>query len=97
LIRPTTAILAIFLDLLGVYHDGDFGWYSGFFYLLFLVNCSVAYAFLVLANFYTVLKHKLAPYEPVGKFLCIKFVIFMTFWQVCKGLFYSLFYVRLID
>ncbi len=70
------------IDLAGVYHDAEFNWGYGYIYLLTLINFSVAYAFLVLANFYSVLKHKLEPYEPVGKFLCIKFVIFMTFWQV---------------
>lgn len=35
--------------------------------------------FLVL--FYTVTKEELAPYNPVPKFLCIKAVIFFSFWQ----------------
>jgi hypothetical protein len=51
-------------------------------YLTILVNLSIAYAFVVLATFYKTLKHKLAPFHPVGKFLCIKFVIFFAFWQV---------------
>lgn len=73
--------LLVIVDIGGVYHDAEFDWNYGYIYLLTLINFSVAYAFLVLANFYSVLKHRLEPFEPVGKFLCIKFVIFMTFWQ----------------
>jgi hypothetical protein len=36
---------------------------------------------MVLMTFYTTLKTKLYPFEPIGKFLCIKFVIFFAFWQ----------------
>ncbi len=51
-------------------------------YVLIILNVSVAYAFVVLATFYSALKLKLKPFQPVGKFLCIKFVIFFAFWQV---------------
>ncbi len=46
-----------------------------------IINFSICYAFIVLGNFYYTLKDKLMPCEPVGKFLCIKFVIFFSFWQ----------------
>ncbi len=82
MIRPFTAILAIILDLAGVYHDSDMSPRYGYVYILFMINMSVAYAFIVLATFYTTLKAKLYPFEPIGKFLCIKFVIFFAFWQV---------------
>lgn len=81
MIRPFTAILAIILDLAGVYHDSDMSPRYGYLYILFMINMSVAYAFIVLATFYTTLKAKLYPFEPIGKFLCIKFVIFFAFWQ----------------
>lgn len=68
-------------DLFGVYHEGDISLNYGYFYILFIINISVAYAFMVLMTFYTTLKTKLKPFEPIGKFLCIKFVIFFAFWQ----------------
>ena len=35
--------------------------------------------------FYYVLKAPLQPYDPVPKFLCIKAVLFLSFWQVGLG------------
>lgn len=81
LFRPLTTLVAILLDRLGLYHEATFSTHSGWLYLTFMVNVSIAFAFAALATFYTTLKKKLAPYEPVGKFLCIKFVIFFAFWQ----------------
>ncbi len=71
---------------MGLYRDDDLSGRYGYFYVLIVINISVAYAFIVLATFYTTLKSKLKPYEPVGKFLCIKFVIFFAFWQVSSVL-----------
>ena len=31
--------------------------------------------------FYKVLKEELSPIQPVGKFLCVKLVVFVSFWQ----------------
>ena len=81
LIRPLTALLAIILDRCHLYDEFDLGWYNGYIYILIATNVSVMYAFFSLAAFYNELKTKLAPFKPIGKFLCIKFVIFFAFWQ----------------
>jgi Organic solute transporter Ostalpha len=80
-IRPLTTLLAILLDRLGLYNEATFSAHSGWLYITVIVNISIAFAFAALFTFYTTLKYELAPYEPVGKFLCIKFVIFVAFWQ----------------
>ena len=67
---------------MGLYRESNFSPRFGYLYITLLLNVSVGYAFLALASFYTGLKYKLQPFEPVGKFLCIKFVIFFAFWQV---------------
>lgn len=59
--------------------------YGGWLYLSFIVNLSVCYAFYCLGMFYYVLKTPLKPFDPVPKFLCIKAVLFLSFWQVRPG------------
>jgi hypothetical protein len=81
IVRPLTTLIAIILNLMGLYHEATFGIRSSWMYLVIIMNISIAFAFAALATFYTTLKKKLSPYEPIGKFLCIKFVIFVAFWQ----------------
>jgi len=69
------------LDQFDLYHESDMSFNYGYIYILFIMNVSIGYAFIVLASFYHSMKYKLKPYEPVGKFLCIKCVIFFAFWQ----------------
>lgn len=66
--------------------QGDFSASGGWLYLSFAVNLSVCYAFYCLGMFYYVLKAPLQPFDPVPKFLCIKAVLFLSFWQVRGGL-----------
>ena len=70
------------VDSMGLYGEGGFNPSKGYFYITIINNISVAYAFLVLANFYASLKFRLQPFHPMGKFLCIKFIVFFAFWQV---------------
>jgi len=81
-VRPATTFAAIVMHLSGWYDESHWRWNTAPLYVLIIINISVGYAFIVLASFYTVMKKKLKPYAPVGKFLCIKFVIFFAFWQV---------------
>lgn len=67
--------------------QGDFSIRGGWLYLSFTLNLSVGYAFYCLGMFYYVLKTPLTPYDPVPKFLCIKAVLFLSFWQVWMGCF----------
>lgn len=45
------------------------------------MNVSISYAFYYLVLFYLALGDHLAPFHPVPKFLCIKAVLFLSFWQ----------------
>lgn len=74
--------LSICRTLLLMLLQGDFSIYGGWLYISFVVNLSVCYAFYCLGMFYFVLKTPLAPFDPVPKFLCIKAVLFLSFWQV---------------
>ncbi len=56
-------------------------WRSVKLYVLFVSNASVSIAFYALLTFYHGLEKDLAWCNPWPKFLCIKGVVFMTFWQ----------------
>lgn len=61
--------------------DNQIDWTSPKLYVLFLLNVSVAIAFYGLMSFYHSTEKELAWCNPWPKFLCIKGVVFMTFWQ----------------
>lgn len=51
------------------------------FVMLIILNVSILYAVAALAAFYTALKPRLSPFQPIPKFLAIKAILFLTFWQ----------------
>ncbi|GBG70928.1 hypothetical protein CBR_g8229 [Chara braunii] len=62
---------------------------SGYPYISFVMNFSQMWAMYCLVQFYMATREFLAPIKPIGKFMCIKAVIFMTWWQ---GLFIAFFF-----
>lgn len=80
-IKPLMALLAIFLHVNGMYDQGNFSVAKGYLYTSLIVNASITYAFYYLVLFYLALREQLKPYNPVPKFLCIKAVLFLSFWQ----------------
>jgi len=66
-----------------VYSGGIFDFKHGFAYVVFLTNVSQTVAIYCLIYIYLALKEELARYNPLGKFLCIKAVVFFSFWQTC--------------
>lgn len=69
------------LQIIGVYHEGSFDPTHGYLYVTVIVNTSVTISMYCLVLFYLVAKDELAPYRPVGKFACIKAILFFSFWQ----------------
>lgn len=81
IIKPFMSVLTLMLQATGKYHDGDWSPGSWYFYITMVYNMSVSLALYGLILFYQATKDLLSPYEPVWKFLSVKSIIFMSFWQ----------------
>ncbi|CAM9280389.1 unnamed protein product [Chrysoparadoxa australica] len=79
--KPAAGALALILSPIGLYDDGSWNPTSGWIWLTLIVNSSVSWAFYCLATFYFYLRLPLSRFNPVPKFLCIKAVLFLSFWQ----------------
>jgi len=73
--------VAITLSLSGFYDDGSFRPDRAYLYLTILDNISITVSMYYLVLFYQATKEELAPFTPIPKFLCIKSIIFFSFWQ----------------
>ncbi|KAJ7567776.1 hypothetical protein O6H91_01G006800 [Diphasiastrum complanatum] len=58
-----------------VYVPGTITWI-----VTFILNAAVSLAMYSLLNFYHLFGKELAPHKPLPKFLCIKGVVFFSFW-----------------
>lgn len=54
---------------------------QGYLYITIVYNVSVSVALYGLFLFYRATRDLLSPYQPVLKFLTVKSVIFLSFWQ----------------
>ena len=81
ILKPTLTIIAALCEFNGVYEQGTFAYDKGYLYVTFFENLSITYAAYILVLFYVAFKKQLKPYGPVPKFLCIKAVLFLSFWQ----------------
>ncbi|XP_055805909.1 uncharacterized protein LOC129874621 [Solanum dulcamara] len=75
IIRPACSILMITLQILGLYPS----WLSWMFTIILNISFSVAMYSLVV--FYHVFSKELQPHKPLSKFICIKGIVFFSFWQ----------------
>ena len=75
------SLVILILQTFDKYRDGDFSARGGYLYVTFIYNISISVALYGLFLFYEATKHILAKYDPVLKFLTVKSVIFLTFWQ----------------
>lgn len=77
-------VLTYILQSLGMYGEGKFVLTSPYAYLTFSMNISVMYALYSLVKLFHAVQNELRcpiDWHPLGKFLCIKGVVFFTWWQ----------------
>ena len=84
-IKMVMTLLTTFVLLpSGYYGEGTFSWHSAYVYITAILQISVVYALYCLVKLFHAVKEDLRSpvnWHPVGKFLCVKGVVFFTWWQ----------------
>ncbi|XP_030746075.1 transmembrane protein 184C [Sitophilus oryzae] len=80
-IRPLTTVISFICKVFDVYGDGQFKGNVAFPYLITVNNISQFIAMYCLVMFYKASLAELQPMKPLPKFLCIKAVVFFSFFQ----------------
>ncbi|CAJ0651360.1 10272_t:CDS:2 [Entrophospora sp. SA101] len=80
-VKPILSLLTMLLKWANTYQDGHIGITNGYIYISLIYNVSCSLCFYCLIIFYVCTKDDLRPYRPIPKFLCVKAVIFFSFWQ----------------
>jgi len=80
-LKPVICFGVLFLELLGWYDVNDLGITSLYLWFTIVYNFSVSLSLYSLAIFWKILWVDLKPFNPVGKFLCVKLIIFASYWQ----------------
>jgi hypothetical protein len=83
-IKTIATILTFLCQSLDIYGEGQFKWNVGYPYLAFFLNISVMYALYCLVKLFHAVNDELRhpiDWHPLGKFLCVKGVVFFTWWQ----------------
>ncbi|XP_031401953.1 transmembrane protein 184A-like isoform X2 [Punica granatum] len=81
ILKPFLAAVTLILYANGNYHDGNFNPRQSYLYLTIIYTISYSLALYALALFYVACKDLLQPFNPVPKFIIIKSVVFLTYWQ----------------
>ena len=83
-IKIILSALTVCLELGGVYDFGSMRFDRGYVYVSFFGNLSQMWALYVLVKLYFATESDMKSpvnWRPVGKFMCVKGVVFFTFWQ----------------
>lgn len=81
IVRIACAIVTFALSYFDLYGEGEFHFINGYIYVAFSQNLSQIIAMYCLVLFYLVICEDVESIKPMKKFLCIKAVVFFTFWQ----------------
>ncbi|KAF8151839.1 organic solute transporter Ostalpha-domain-containing protein [Mycena galopus ATCC 62051] len=80
-VKPVLAVVTLVLKALGKYNEGTFRSDSGYLYVSIVYNTSICLSLYCLAVFWMCVNDDLKPFRPVPKFLCVKGILFFSFWQ----------------
>lgn len=80
-LKPILALASIVMKATDTYHEGYLDIGSGYLWTGLIYNASVTLSLYSLAMFWVCLHDDLLPFRPVPKFLCVKLIIFASYWQ----------------
>lgn len=80
-LKPILALVSIVMKATDTYQEGYLGVTSGYLWTGIVYNLSVTISLYSLAMFWVCLHDDLMPFRPIPKFLCIKLIIFASYWQ----------------
>ena len=83
-VKAIATVLTFGFQSLGWYGEGEFRWDKAYPYLAFFLNMSVMHALYCLVKLFHAVNDELRhpiDWHPLGKFLCVKGVVFFTWWQ----------------
>lgn len=80
-LKPILGLSAIIMKATGTYHEGKLELKSGYFWSSIIYNFSVTTSLYSLGLFWIIMNEDLKPFRPVPKFLCVKLIIFASYWQ----------------
>ncbi|KAK0715703.1 organic solute transporter Ostalpha-domain-containing protein [Lasiosphaeris hirsuta] len=80
-LKPMLALAAVIMKATGTYKEGYIGLDSGYLWSGIIYNLSVTISLYSLGLFWMCMHNDLIPFRPVPKFLCIKLIIFASYWQ----------------
>ncbi|KAK6912413.1 Organic solute transporter subunit alpha/Transmembrane protein 184 [Dillenia turbinata] len=81
ILKPILVAVTFILYAKGKYEDGNFSANQSFLYLTIIYTVSYSMALYALALFYVACRDLLQPFNPIPKFIIIKSVVFLTYWQ----------------
>jgi len=80
-VKPLLAIATIIMKATGTFREGVLSVNSGYFWTSLIYNVSISWSLYDLALFWVCMSADLQPFRPMPKFLCIKGIIFASWWQ----------------
>ncbi|CAE6465933.1 hypothetical protein ACGC1H_006155 [Rhizoctonia solani] len=80
-VKPVLAAVTLILKALGKYREGAFRVDAGYLYVSIVYNASICLSLYCLAMFWVCVSNDLKAFRPMPKFLCVKGILFFSFWQ----------------
>lgn len=80
-LKPILSVATIIMKSTDTYQEGYIGVSSGYLWSGIIYNLSITICLYALAMFWVCMAEDLAPFRPMPKFLCIKLIIFASYWQ----------------